>query len=172
MCVRARTHTHPDTRTHVLFFSSPVQSTSFLSVLNFLGFFKHCVIITNKVYQNMPCGTLLNNNFNTVTVSKMPDYTKFYSYPGFFLNTKYVHEKRFDTGFKVYVTSRMPKTSQNCILKEIRHTHTPSKKRSVFLFLFFSLSLFFLFLMNAYFVETSNLQFLIRIIKYKSECFA
>ena len=74
----------------------------------------------------MTCGTLLNNNFNTVTVRKMPDYTKFYSYPSFFLNTKYVHEKRFDTGFKAYVTSRMPKTSQNCILKEIRHPPPPT----------------------------------------------
>ena len=80
----------------------------------------------------MTCGTLLSNNFVTVAVRKMPKYTNFTITHVSFSNAKYVHEKRFDTGFKAYVTSRMPNTPQNCILKETRHHHHQPKNERVF----------------------------------------
>ena len=76
----------------------------------------------------MTCGTLLNNNFNTVAVRKSRNILNFTVIQVSLSNAKYVHEKRFDAAFKAYVTSRMPKTSQNCILKETRHHHHHPKK--------------------------------------------
>ena len=43
----------------------------------------------------MTCGTLLINNFNTAAVRKMPKYTKFYNYPGFFLKCQVRTRERF-----------------------------------------------------------------------------
>ena len=76
----------------------------------------------------MTCGTLLNNNFNTVAMRKMPKYNFFTITQVYFSNANYVHEKRFDTGLKAYVTSRMRNFDRDSYLVQVTRRTNPRTK--------------------------------------------